>query len=1311
MVLPSLRPIESETQEEKNGSRLRPIRRPPLNRAIPTIPESKSNESIMTQNSERKDSKVSTPIEDRCVIIENKMADSLTSTTISTISKIPPPKTMLPKFGGSSRTPSTSVNPVRNPKSKAETPRSPLMSVAHSVRSKLSKLGRLGRSEEGSSIKESRSMISMRGAPRRGESESSYKMAKSHSMEASSSKDSKLRMPSKIGVLRKSASREIEEEKRGKDEENGGEDSSMETEENIRKSVAIVRATYRQAHTSIVLRDPTSTTSTILAVEETIILPTNEINKPTDLGVQEINEMMKDSGVVAGSPDDKAEAADLFGKDDEGDFELAQDLLDEPDDEIPMDISFTPMTPMSETSTLYLQPFGHPEAELLRLKRVHEEPEVIAKKEIFRIKAEVEPQPVILSETSTIILSPDGEGGEMRLKKIHSEKYQNGEEYRAEKPDMNDITNVVKDIANFCVAPQRTHSITSSQPSILDLVPENQRESTPIHLEKIPSKKKQEEITTMFKQVAAFCMAQPRTTSIVPSETSTLYLLPLGDEGNEPIRLRKLHADGTETVAETPDEVQKMLKDVAAFCMKQPRTNSICLSDASSVHLLPLGGSGEEGLRLKKIHVEKSLPQTPIKERIEEKDGDVLRDIAVFCWAQPRRDSIAGSDVSSLCLMPLGGEEKVFLKKINFMKEQTGESSPIRELASPDDVGHIFNEISACCINAPRTASFPVSDASSLYLAPIGESTSQIVHLKKAVKGEEKEEQEIVVQQESVEMQKLQKTHGFCMKKPEVDSIVLSETSTLCLQPIGEEGMVLDGEPMLRLKKVHNTNVMRNPEMRPFQINDSVLTIDTTPMSEASTLLWANVGRENEEANMLRLKRVRDALEKHLEGKQTIKTKKDPIVLSETSTLMLMPIDDEQAEPLRLKKIRDNQQVNQSPKKVEEKIEEIISPCSSNEAVSTESNLENIEPMSVKKELPPVFHVPAPPPRETLLVEHKGTSPLKRPKQQPPPKPDEKTKVAMVKEQKGATKLRQSLSMREEKEKEKEPKAKTPRTPLSARSLKNFLLKKDKVKITKPLPTSATMPLSPRHNLSLRFRQDAPLAESESTVIENSPHVEFPPMRFGQWNASPRGRRRASDRPPSQLALFDKNGNNMRGPRDISNTSVRSTQEPGLIDDEIRDQPMLMGDSFSTSNSIDGLAAVTMLRSSYEPDATTIMSIDRSTIDDHNNEHRRSYHDSPAPPSHSSANHGHLSTIYSPPSNQKQIEASLAEVEAMRAQLVALQSALAQMTPESPPQNKQGQIGCCELARENDVLRRQLSEKDRIISQLREQLAITKITH
>ncbi|EYC12512.1 hypothetical protein Y032_0047g1523 [Ancylostoma ceylanicum] len=56
MVVPPSRPIgpEEVTSAKKQSSR----RRPPLNRSIPPIPESKSNESIMSQASRRSTEKV-----------------------------------------------------------------------------------------------------------------------------------------------------------------------------------------------------------------------------------------------------------------------------------------------------------------------------------------------------------------------------------------------------------------------------------------------------------------------------------------------------------------------------------------------------------------------------------------------------------------------------------------------------------------------------------------------------------------------------------------------------------------------------------------------------------------------------------------------------------------------------------------------------------------------------------------------------------------------------------------------------------------------------------------------------------------------------------------------------------------------------------------------------------------------------------------------------------------------------------------------------------------------------------------------------
>ncbi|KAM3726237.1 Na(+)/H(+) antiporter NhaS4 [Dirofilaria immitis] len=147
--------------------------RPPLNRAIPPIPESKSNDSIITHIPEKhtethaklEPSTSQVLREPSCVksigelvasftakissqkiesegslIIENTMAHSLVTKTAVIISN-------------------------RNGRSE-DVPRSPLMSVAHSVRSKLTKFGsRFSRSDENQNIRTSTSLSSMRRGP------------------------------------------------------------------------------------------------------------------------------------------------------------------------------------------------------------------------------------------------------------------------------------------------------------------------------------------------------------------------------------------------------------------------------------------------------------------------------------------------------------------------------------------------------------------------------------------------------------------------------------------------------------------------------------------------------------------------------------------------------------------------------------------------------------------------------------------------------------------------------------------------------------------------------------------------------------------------------------------------------------------------------------------------------------------------------------------------------------------------------------------------------------------------------------------
>ncbi|KAK5984420.1 hypothetical protein GCK32_013449 [Trichostrongylus colubriformis] len=68
MVVPSSRPLGPE--ESSTARKQAPRRRPPLNRSIPPIPESKSNESIMSHASTRSSDKGSHTDGNLCIYID-----------------------------------------------------------------------------------------------------------------------------------------------------------------------------------------------------------------------------------------------------------------------------------------------------------------------------------------------------------------------------------------------------------------------------------------------------------------------------------------------------------------------------------------------------------------------------------------------------------------------------------------------------------------------------------------------------------------------------------------------------------------------------------------------------------------------------------------------------------------------------------------------------------------------------------------------------------------------------------------------------------------------------------------------------------------------------------------------------------------------------------------------------------------------------------------------------------------------------------------------------------------------------------------
>ncbi|VDM51965.1 unnamed protein product [Angiostrongylus costaricensis] len=227
-------------------------------------------------------------------------------------------------------------------------------------------------------------------------------------------------------------------------------------------------------------------------------------------------------------------------------------------------------------------------------------------------------------------------------------------------------------------------------------------------------------------------------------------------------------------------------------------------------------------------------------------------------------------------------------------------------------------------------------------------------------------------------------------------------------------------------------------------------------------------------------------------------------------------------------------------------------------------------------------------------------------------------------------------------------------------------------------------------NLPFRSGRRAPLAEFESSVVENSPAVENNPLILEKWNSSPRGTKRYSAHTNvfSEPIVEESDGNaNVCPPADfttpvlsnvprmMSPALTRHEPDRGLIDDEITDQPMLIGDTFSHSESIDCLSAVR--RMEFEAEMATLISIDRSLADD----------DTIC-----------AATVFTapPPAYCRAINEGLNEVEDIRGQLEKLQRLVFQEMRGTEMER---------LIRENEALRRELHEKNELIASLRLQVA------
>ncbi|CCD69727.1 Flocculation protein FLO11-like [Caenorhabditis elegans] len=270
---------------------------------------------------------------------------------------------------------------------------------------------------------------------------------------------------------------------------------------------------------------------------------------------------------------------------------------------------------------------------------------------------------------------------------------------------------------------------------------------------------------------------------------------------------------------------------------------------------------------------------------------------------------------------------------------------------------------------------------------------------------------------------------------------------------------------------------------------------------------------------------------------------------------------------------------------------------------------------------------------------------------------------------------------------ELKPEHKSKKEALAAKSLRNAgkmltpsFLRKEKKGPKKSLYAKTTS--SGRQHISEKKEKKAPLAEGESTVVANSPLVENLPITFEKWsNKSPRLSVKHFNETIIEETL-DANANSMSPQLEhrVIPTSHHVQDNTGLIDDDILDQPMLVGDTFSHSSSIDCISAHLKMNES-------IISIDRSLPQ---NESRSSNHAA-------AQNNANRNTQYIETSLDRQIDAGRSEVQDIKSQLQKLNRLV----------NEMGVSGWEEeltrLRRENEQLRRELAERDATIAALQSQ--------
>ncbi|CAJ0602250.1 unnamed protein product [Cylicocyclus nassatus] len=1257
MVVPSTRPIGPE--EPRAPKKQSSGRRPPLNRSIPPIPESKSNESIMSHSSRRSIDKADESQPSDCVVIENR-------NVVQQLQRNPPKSsTGIPRPSTTKRL-SDSKSGHKSGKG-SETPRSPLMTVARTVKNKFTKLTRMGRHEQHDvSMKGSQSFSGIRqpkaSIPKRVD-QNANRVIKSSSMEVpSTSQDTTASTSRHMVVIPQNPTRL----------EDFSEEASLAEQVELKENEdPVKREEITVARVSEVRRTVQPQQAVSMTLSADVLVVTKEFDA-------------SDSTVTQRSETKHVELEEKAMNETDPAYDSQQTTAATDSERQPLDSSQSPLLEQS------------PE-ELPQSRLVLKTPQLPRKQHTFELGQKI-------PDTSS------------ELKAAEKVVPKTVVEEQAPQVPMEEGS------------PPARYVMTVKTPEAMRkhlafVVDESESQATATPVPSSPKKRKK-----IIKQRS---MPETVRASVSPER----YIMTV----KTPEPLRRHHTFTIKERSKSPDvpyieegEITEPIATVGPSAEKRRRTRS------------------EDAKRTKKTEEMSKIEKFTMSVRTP----FMMRKFKTFMVEEkPKAEEIPTSK----------SDEPLLHAKVSFaddVQEHTAAKAEVAPAPEPMPTPHLRRKH-----KVSREEPNEVKDELETHNEMFVLSTSTPLTMRKFQTFMIEDKKQVVEQPVKSLTEGNLEAIASLEREPELSEKTPLKTSDMysltTMTPLPLRKKLPDESHLERIARDKSRSTSKSPEkMSLFIMGRSYNYVaekehkEPEKEKEKEVVKCAVVTPQRVDVEYETPRREcsqsdnAEPIERKNSCSSGVTTPEEEIPMD----THLTPTEEVKDEVLITRPIRRPPEVT-SPIAEEPEVSGSFEPHQSQ--VTVEKTFKETFRSSKKEMKQPVFRPPSPP-KEMYkpITLSKSTSPLKTKESiektemstshsEGRTKPllsirskseDRREKKAEEKERERAAKK----GKRDDRDKERLPKS--PKMPITARSLRSAgkmlapsFFRKGESKIPKSSKT-ATSPqtvTATKTRMSLPFRNGrrAPLAEFESLVVEDSPAVENHPLTFEKWSNSPRGKRRHSAHVNGFSEPIVEEGDGNGNVSTFAASKVECTMSPalprhetdrGLIDDEILDQPMLVGDTFSHSESMDCLSAVR--RMEFEAEKATLISIDRSLIEDNDAvpqtlgianltmvdcllsafirtlRPRRTYDNGGMQSTTTRA----AAVFTAPPSAyRKTLEDGLNEVEDIRSQLEKLQYLVSQEMRGPGP----GVDDRDALLRENEALRKQLHEKDELILSLRQQIA------